>query len=114
MLLNEFFSVNKDATNKDDQVADDLKKDLMGYILDDDEIFKTHLMPLINKIESGKTVEPKDYSDIVKDCCIKFYKEKDMTTDPNEIFPKSMRDDIAKNLLTISKQYHKKTPKDEN
>jgi uncharacterized protein YihD (DUF1040 family) len=107
MKLLEFFSKNTE-TEAEDQTDNDVKKDVMAFILDDDDVFKTHMIPLIQKIESGKKIKEKDYNDMVKDCCIRFYKEKNMTTDPNEIFPKEMRQQIAKELHSINKNHAEK------
>ena len=107
MKLLEFFSKNTD-TEAEDQTDNDVKKDVMAFILDDDDVFKTHMLPLVHKIESGKEVTEKDYNDMVKDCCIRFYKENKMTTDPNEIFPKEMRQQIAKELHSINKNHAEK------
>jgi hypothetical protein len=102
MKLLEFFSKNQD-TETEDQLDDDVKKEVMAFILDDDDVFKTHMLPLIHKIQSGKSVSEKDYKDLVNDSCIQLYKKKEMTTDPNEIFPKKMRLEIAKELHAINK-----------
>jgi len=101
MKLLEFFSKNSDQ-NIEQQTDNDIKKEVMAFILDDDDVFKTHMLPLVHKIESGKKITEKDYNDLVKDSCLKFYKEKKMTTDPNEIFPKDMRRQIAKELHAIN------------
>jgi hypothetical protein len=102
MKLLEFFSKN-DESDVEDQTNDDVKKEVMAFILDDDEIFKQHMLPLVHKIESGKDVSDKDYSELVKDGCLRLYKKKQMNIDPNEVFPKSMRQQIAKELHSINK-----------
>jgi uncharacterized protein YpiB (UPF0302 family) len=101
MKLLEFFSKNSDQ-DIEKQTDNDIKKDVMAFILDNDDVFKTHMLPLVHKIESGKKVTEKDYNELVKDSCLRFYKEKQMTTDPNEIFPKDMRRQIAKDLHAIN------------
>ena len=103
MKLLEFFSKNENIDD-DDKTDNDIKKDVMGFILDDDDIFKQHMLPLIHKMKSGKTVDEKDYKELVNDGCIKFYKEKEFSIDPNKLFPSSMRKQIAKELHSINKK----------
>ena len=107
MKLLEFFSKN-DESDKNDQTNDDVKKEVMAFILDDDDIFKQHMLPLVHKIQSGKEVSDKEYTELVKDGCLRLYKKKEMNVDPNEVFPKSMRQEIAKELHAINKSYSEK------
>lgn len=107
MKLLEFFS--KQNSDEDDaKIEVDLEKDLMGFILDDDELYKEHIFPLVSKLEKGKKVDAEDFMKAVNQGCLKFYKEKDFKKDPNKMFPLKMRKKMAGNLLTINTKGSKK------
>lgn len=107
MKLLEFFSKqNSDET--DSQIETDLEKDVMGFILDDDEIYKEHLHTLISKINNGKKVKAEDFMKAVNQGCLKFYKDKEFNKDPNKMFPVKMRKRMADSLLTINTKGSKK------
>ena len=115
MKLLEFFSVNNQE-NEDEQSKDQIEKDLMGFILDDDDIYKEKMLPIIQKLKKG---EPEDalkeqFLELVNDACIKFYKEEELKTDPNKHFPMKLRMSIVKNLIDLNKNSLKtKKKKDE-
>ncbi len=52
MKLLEFFSKTENIDDED-KTDNDIKKDLMGFILDEDEIFKQYMLPRIHRIKSG-------------------------------------------------------------
>ena len=101
MKLLEFFSKNN-VDEQEDKIEMDLEKDVMGFILDDDSIYKECLYPIVSSIEKGKKVNPEDFMEAVNQGCLKFYKEKEFHKDPNELFPLSMRKRMANTLLTIN------------
>lgn len=113
MKLFEFFSKNN-VDEQDNELEMDLEKDVMAFILDDDDIYKEYLHPLVSKINKGQKPSADDFMDTVNQCCIKFYKEKELNKDPNELFPVAMRKRMAKNLLTININGIKKDKKDED
>ena len=110
MKLLEFFSQNN-AVDDSDKMNDELEKDLMAFILDNDDIYKKHMMPLIKRHKKGDKLSHKEYNDMIKDCCVLFYKENDFKKDPNELFPKEMRKSIADKLITINKDSLEKKKK---
>ncbi len=110
MKLLEFFS-KANSDDDDAKIETDLQKDLMGFILDDDELYKEHILPLVSKIKKGKDVEAEDFMKAINQGCLKFYKEKEFKKDPNKMFPIKMRKEMAGNLLTINTKGPKK---DEN
>lgn len=107
MKLLEFFSKNQDS-EVEDQTDDDVKKEVMSFILDNDDLYKNYMMPLVNKIQKGQPVSEKDYKELVNNGCLEFYKKKEMTIDPNDVFPKSMRLQMAKELHSINKDQKEK------
>ena len=107
MKLFEFFSKNN-VDEDDSKIEMDLEKDVMGFILDDDDIYKQYIRPLASRSAKGKEVNPDEYMDAVNHACMKFYKEKEFKKDPNEMFPLSMRRDMAKKLLDINSKGIKK------
>ena len=109
MKLLEFFSKNN-ADEQEDKIEMDLEKDLMGFILDNDELYKEYIRPLESALSKGKKVGPEKFMDVVDKGCLKFYKDKEFKKDPNEMFPVSMRKRMAQTLLKINS----KGVKDEN
>ncbi len=112
MKLFEFFSQNN--TEKEEKETDDqMRKDVMAFILDDDTIYKDKLLPLIQKHK--KHVDDneleKEYADVVKDCCLLFYKDQDFKKNPNDLFPKAMRKEMADMLMKINKEHLDKPKK---
>jgi hypothetical protein len=107
MKLFEFFSKNN-VDEQEEKIETDLEKDLMGFILDDDDLYKEYLHPVARKIAKGKDIDSNEFMDTVDAACLKFYKENDFKKDPNEIFPIEMRKRIAGNLLDINKNGRKK------
>ena len=113
MKLLEFFSQNN-AVDEEEKMNDEMEKDLMAFILDNDEIYKKHMIPLIQKHKKGDKLDHGHYSDMIKDCCVRFYKEKDFKKDPNDLFPKAMRKRIADKLITINTDSLKKKKKEKD
>lgn len=109
MKLFEFFSKNN-VDEQENKIEMDLEKDLMGYILDNDDLYKEYILPLETSLSKGKKVAPEKFMDAVNKGCLKFYKEKEFNKDPNEMFPLSMRKRMAQTLLKINS----KGVKDEN
>lgn len=111
MKLYEFFSQNN--VDKDEKETDDqMLKDVMAFILDDNDIYKEKLLPLIHKHKKkvdDKELE-KEYAQVIKDCCILFYKDQELKKDPNELFPKKMRKEMADMLMKVNKD-HLSNPK---
>jgi hypothetical protein len=117
MKLFEFFSQN--TTEPADKENDDqMRKDVMAFILDDNDIYREQLLPLIHKHNKNVKDEDlrKDYAKVINDCCLQFYKEKELKTDPNDLFPKAMRNEMVKQLIKINKEniVTKKKKKDED
>jgi hypothetical protein len=99
---------NTDSKAKEKETNDHLQKDVMGYLLDSDELHKKHFLPTAWKLhkhhKAGKYDKEKvyeHYMDLVNEGCIAYYKEKKMQKDPNEIFPFNMRLTLAKQLAEI-------------
>ena len=117
MRLLEFFSVSN-AQDPEEESKEEIKKDLMAFILDDDDVYKTKLLPLVKKLQSSQDEEAlkKDFLEVVNDCCLKFYKEQEFTHNPNKIFPLSMRREAVEDLIKVYKNSFKKDKKnkDEN
>ena len=107
MKLLEFFSKNN-SEDSDAQLESDLEKDVMGFLLDDDDFYKEHLHSFVSKISKGKKVDPKDLLDAISKGCLKFYKEKELKKDPNKLFPISMRKRMAQNFIKINSEGSKK------
>lgn len=107
MKLFEFFSKNN-ADEEESKIEVDLQKDVMGCILDDDDLYKESIRPLVSKIARGVKVEAEEFMDAVNRGCLKFYKEKEFKKDPNEMFPLTMRKAMAKDLLDINSKGAKK------
>jgi hypothetical protein len=115
MKLVEFFSKNTDDGQQKDKLEDDFEKDLMGFILDDNDIYKEHLFDLEQDRKKGKKITPDDYAEVVKQCCIKYYKDQELNTDPNKLFSKEIRKSIASKLCDLGKEANsKKKEKDED
>ncbi len=117
MKLFEFFSqttVDKEEKETDDQ----MRKDVMAFILDDDDIYKQKLLPLIQKHKKNVDEEElkKDYAEVVKDCCLLFYKDQELKKNPNDLFPKEMRREMVDMLMKINKEHvtNPKKKKDED
>lgn len=108
----EFFSQNH-AVDEKDKMKDEMEKDLMAFILDDNDIYKEHFIPLIRRHKKGEDLTYEDYKDVVKDSCVAFYKENEFKKDPNELFPVEMRKRIAEKLMEINKDSLKKKKKKE-
>jgi hypothetical protein len=113
MKLLEFFSKNN-KEEENENIEHDLEKEVMGFILDDDDIYKERLLPIITKLQKGVKVAPEEFMDTVNHACLEYYKEEDFKKDPNEIFPIAMRRRLAKNLLVINTKGLKKDKQDEN
>lgn len=116
MKLLEFFSTPNNPKDEEES-SEQVQKDLMAFILDDDDIYKEHILPLINQLKSKlgkgedlKSLESK-YLEVVNDCCTRFYKDQDLKTDPNKIFPVKMRKKVATQLMSINKNSLKKKKK---
>lgn len=112
MRLLEFFSVNNNDDSKE-EAKDEVRKDLMAYILDNDDVYKADLLPLVKKLKAGQDEESlkDDFLKVVNDCCIKFYKEEEFKHDPNKVFPLSMRRQAVNDLIKLYKNSFKKDKK---
>jgi len=104
MKLLEFFSQNASKEDQEEQLENDLEKDVMGFILDDNDLYKEHIYPILEKYKKGKDFDSLDFKNVVKAGCLKYYKENEFNKDPNECFPKPLRDRLADNLVTILKK----------
>jgi hypothetical protein len=102
MKLVEFFSVST-KVEEEILVDEEMQKEVMAFILDNDQIYKQDLFPIIEKMRKGKDVT-KDLSEMVKKSCLEFYKEKEFKKDPNKLFPKKMRENIINNLHKIASE----------
>jgi hypothetical protein len=114
MKLYEFFGVHTYETNqesKDDltgKTADQEEKladEIYWFILDDDDLHKEYFIPLakeINQKISSSNFDRKSYIKkwlpMVNKGCMKFYKKKEMTEDPNDTFTKEMRRGLCERL----------------
>jgi len=107
MKLLEFFS-KQNSDEQDAQLETDLAKDVMGFILDDDDLYKEHILPLASKLSRGGKVKAEDFMKAVNQGCLKFYKEKEFKKDPNKMFPVKLRKKMAADLLTINTKGSKK------
>lgn len=85
----------------------------MAFILDDDDIYKEDLLPLLHKLKAkGATDEiKKSLLKVVNSAALKFYKKEEFNIDPNKMFPAKMRVAIVKELLTLHKQSSKEKNK---
>lgn len=110
MLLTEFFSKNVDA-EKGDEKNEDLFKDLMAFILDDDDVYKKLMLPIVDQTKKdlknkqykkNKAFEP--YLDLVKKACLSYYKKNELKGDPNKLFPIRARVKMAKQLAEINRE----------
>lgn len=110
MKLLEFFS-KQNSEDQDGQLEADLEKDIMGFLLDDDDFYKEHLHKFVSKMAKGRKVDPEELMNAVNQGCLKFYKEKELKKDPNKLFPINMRKRMAQNLIKINVESSKK---DEN
>ena len=110
MKLLEFFSVSNIDPDEDQNGSEQLGKDLAGFILDDDDIYKQKMLPILQKMKRGESEESiKDSMlELVDDACLKFYKKEDLKNDPNKLFTKSLRADVVKNLIDLNKNSLKK------
>lgn len=97
-----------DTKAKEKETNEHLQKDVMGFILDSDDLHKKHFLPVAwklhkhhkqNKYDREKAFE--HYIDLVNEGCLAYYKDKKMDKDPNEIFPFKMRLVLAKQLAEI-------------
>lgn len=115
MKLLEFFSVSNNQ-NEEEESPDNLGKDLAGYILDNDDIYKTKMLPIIKKMKQGESEEviKELMTELVNDACLQFYKEEEFKQDPNKLFPKSARAEVVTNLIDLNKHSMKKAKKNEN
>ena len=115
MKLLEFFSVNNNE-NDEEQSKEQHEKDLMAYILDDDDIYKEKMLPLIQKLKKGESEDTlkDEFLDLVNHACLEFYKEQDMKGDPNKIYPIKVRKDVVNNLLDLNKNALKKRKTDKD
>lgn len=113
MKLLEFFSV-QNQEDPNEESSEDLAKDVTGFILDDDVIYKEKILPIVHSMKSNKLSDEElknKFFDIVNDGCLKFYKEQELKKDPNKLFTKEMRQNISKNLITLYKNSLKKKDK---
>jgi hypothetical protein len=99
-------SANSEGRKKD--VDENLRKDVMGFILDHDDLHKKHFLPVAWKLHKehkskkyDKEQVHENYMDMVNEGCMEYYKDKKMKKDPNEIFPFEMRLTLAKQLAEI-------------
>ena len=113
MLLREFFSHNT-APDKEEETSEELAKDIMAFILDDDDVYKKLMMPIIDEIKKehkNKTYDKKNaykkYEDLVDRCCMGFYDKEKMEGDPNEHFPHPLRVKLCKQLAQINQESFK-------
>ena len=109
MKLLEFFSVNN-RENDEELSSEQTERDLMAYILDNDDVYKEKMLPLIHKLKKNENIETlsDECLEIVNHCSLEFYKEEDLKGDPNKIFPLKMRKQIVKNLIQLHKNAMKK------
>jgi len=132
MYINEFFGNikhnvdiekhdGKDSrdvlTGRSESMDQQLADDLYWFILDHDELHKTHFMPLAKEIsqlqkskkfDHGKYI--KKWMPMVKAGCLKFYKQQKMEGHPNDIFTKKMRKDLC---YRLADQHHRDIEKNE-
>jgi hypothetical protein len=99
---------NVDSKAKEKETNEHLQKDVVGFILDSDDLHKKHFLPVAWKLHKHhkKGSYDKDnafhhYMDLVNEGCIEYYKDKKLQKDPNEIFPYKMRLTIARQLAEI-------------
>ena len=108
MFLREFFSHNA-STEKDEDANEELCKDLMAFILDDDDVYKKLMIPILDKTKkqiANKTYSKKNayklYDDLVDNSCLAFYKKEKLQGDPDKHFPHKLRLKVARQLAQIN------------
>jgi hypothetical protein len=110
MLLREFFS-KPVVDKKDEDLSEELMKEVMGFILDHDDLHKKHFLPMawnLHKHMKEETYDHKkahhDYMDMVNEGCIEYFEENEMTGDPNKHFPYKMRAEMARQLADLHEE----------
>lgn len=116
MLLKEFFhrpNVDTPASDKD-AVKDELKKDVMGCILDDDDLYKKYYAPVNEKIEKlftegdYKKTAYKYFKPWVEEGCEKYYDEKELKGYIEDHFDKDLMKDLTEKLIEVYYDYFNK------
>jgi len=106
MKLNEFFGhtlkPNKPAYKDKNKISND---ELFWFILDHDELYKKHAIPIartIKKAHALKNIDKeaclKEFMKMVEDGCKKYYAENKMHGKLGKFFPKDLREEMCNRL----------------
>ena len=114
MLLNEFFgkAETPKLDDKDKFEENQLQDDVFEYIINQDDLHKKYVMPIAKEIYASKSKErdPKVWLPLVNKGCLKFYKERNMSEDPNDVFDKELRRELCHRF---AEHFHEDILKDE-
>ena len=127
MKLYEFFGAPTDNQGKKDERdeitgksevdRDKLADDVYWFMLDDDQLHKEYFLPLAKEIAAKQKDKKFDHGEyvkkwmpLVKQACKQFYKEHELSGDPDDVFPP----DLIKGLCQrLADQHHKDIEKGE-
>jgi hypothetical protein len=84
---------------------DQLANDILEYILNNDELHKKQFLPVARKLHKNPTThhKPDVWLALVNKGCMEFYKERDMSGDPIDLFNKEFRSDLCKKFSDHNK-----------
>lgn len=113
MKLYEFFSVpalsdsdHEDHTKDKEAEKEKLANDVFWYILDHDQLHKKYFFPIAteinNSIKEEKDLDRKKFTEcwmpMVKEGCMRFYKERRLLGNPKKIFDKEFLEHVCKRI----------------
>lgn len=115
MKLYEFFGHYEMSMSQESDEPKSLSKEeeetmtdqIFWYILDDDALHKKYFMPAAKKLKKIYDSESKEddkhdwktWIPMVNRGCVKYYKENNLSGNPEKIFHKKIRKDLCKRLV---------------
>jgi methionyl-tRNA synthetase len=111
MKLYEFFGSKldmkgSDPSDHDQEEKKKLMQDIFYYIIDHDDIHKSHFLEVARQVHKNPAKEhhPKIWLPMVNKACMEYYKEMKLEGNPTELFDKKSRGDLCKKCAD---HYHK-------
>jgi glutathionyl-hydroquinone reductase len=103
MKLLEFFGRSLNPKQSSDKEDDKFSKDdLFWFLIDNDQLYKKHFLPIARKIKNeskvSKEIITKEFLPMVNQGCLEFIKKEKIFGKPSKLFPKDLREEMCEKL----------------
>ena len=103
MKLYEFFGSFNLEGKKEEKLKfneDQLSRDIIEFVRNNDNLHKKVFMPIAEKIARSPTkeIDHSIWMPLVNKGCMEFYKHQEMKENPNKVFSKEFRENLCKKL----------------